>query len=243
MAGEALRREDAILARLRAHRALVARAEATIADALAAMDKPAVAFSGGKDSLLTLALVRRQRPGVAVIWSDDELEYDETVAFVPTVCAAWGLPLTVTAGVARHAGWFRPWRDKPFWRAPLPGMLAIRERVETWQARQGYGVFTGLRAVEARRRRLNTRMRGLLYRRNDGGMACQPLAWWPTANVWAAIAEMEIPYNPAYDVLARIGVGRERQRVGPLPLTPGWVLRDGWPEISRRLVARYGERW
>ncbi len=57
------------------------------------------------------------------------------------------------------------------------------------------------------------------------------------------IAGMGLPYNPVYDRLAEIGIERERQRVGPLPLTPGWILERGWPEMYRDLVARYGPRW
>lgn len=33
------------------------------------------------------------------------------------------------------------------------------------------------------------------------------------------------------------------QRVGPLPLSPGWILQRTWPALYRELTDRYGERW
>lgn len=246
MAGEALRREDALHARTRSFRARAGRAADVLAEAFDGAAKPAVAFSGGKDSLVTLALAARARPDVTAIWSDDELEHPETPGAIRAAGAALAVELVIVAGFSRHAGWFDPWRDAPFWREPDPAMIAIGMRAEAWQAQAGYdAVATGLRAAERAGRRVNARMRGLVYPapENAAHRRAQPLAWWHLADVWAAIAAWGLPYNPVYDVLARAGVPRDLQRVGPLPLSPGWVLRAGWPADYRRLVERYGARW
>lgn len=42
--------------------------------ALAQGQRPYVAFSGGKDSTVVLALVHAVRSDVSLLWSDDELE-------------------------------------------------------------------------------------------------------------------------------------------------------------------------
>lgn len=244
MTGPAVRREDALLARTRGHRAKLARAESLLAEALAEATRPAVAWSGGKDSLVCLALAARLRPGVAAIWSDDELVEPETPAHVGDACERMGATLVPLLGWAEHAGWFRPWTDRPFWREPLPDGRAIGCRVEAWQAAAGFDLgIVGVRAAESWGRRWNWRRRGALYDAPEGGRRCTPLAGWTGADVWAAIAAFDLPYNPAYDALAAAGVPRDLWRVGPLPLCPGWVLRTTRPAVYRRLIERYGARW
>lgn len=244
MAERAVRREDLVRFRLPSFRRKLDNAQRVIGDALAKARRPYVAWSGGKDSLAVLALVARQSPGVVANWSDDELEYPDQPSYVPATAAALGATVLITAGWATHAGWFRPWRDPPFWRDQLPGTIHVGERIETWMPRQGYdGVFVGLRSAEAAHRRQYLRACGRLYQTRSRGWACNPLAWWTVDDVWALIAGWELPYNPTYDRLAELGLPREKQRVGPLPLSDGWVLKGGWPAMYERLIARYGRMW
>jgi 3'-phosphoadenosine 5'-phosphosulfate sulfotransferase (PAPS reductase)/FAD synthetase len=152
--------------------------------------------------------------------------------------------LAIKTGTQVHAEWFRSWSEEPYWRDPLPGTIITRERAWQVRARLGYdGAVFGTRMGESPGRRVGLRRWGILHERPEQGWHVHPLAHWEIADVWAAIAAWELPYNPVYDVMAKIGVPRERQRVGPLPLSEGWVLRDGWPELWRRLNARYGRRW
>lgn len=206
--------------------------------------RPLVALSGGKDSLVTLAIVRSVLPTVEVLWTDDELEYAETVAHIERLEREWELDLTVRLSPATHAGWFRPWSARPYWREPRPDAIAS-DGVATrkWQAGRGHDlVFTGLRAQESRRRSEHLRLNGPIYRTSHGWRAC-PLWDWSADEVWAYIAGRELPYNPVYDRLATIGVERDKQRVGPLPLARGADLAAGWPDMWSRLIKRYGSRW
>ena len=235
---------DALRFRLPSFQRKLERARALIADALRHSEHPYVAFSGGKDSLLVLALAAAERPGIVAVWSDDELEYADQPTYIPNVCEQLGATLLVTLGYTTHGGWFTPWSDRPYWREPHPDALHIGQRVETWMARQGYDcAFVGLRKSESTSRTAYLSAKGRLYRQRNGMWQCNPLAGWSTDEVWAAIAGLGLPYNPVYDRLAAIGVERELQRVGPLPLAPGWILQRGWPEMYRDLVARYGQRW
>lgn len=77
----------------------------------------------------------------------------------------------------------------------------------------------------------------------SGQWHCQPIARWLVDEVWAVIAGMGLPYNPAYDEMAAVGIRRDEQRIGALPLAPGWVLERVWPGMYRDLVGRYGPRW
>lgn len=206
--------------------------------------RPLVALSGGKDSLVTLALVRMVLPRVEVLWTDDELEYAESVEFIAHLERMWDLDLTVRLSPAIHADWFRPWTDRPFWREPRPDALPSFEiPTREWQAGEGYDlVFTGIRAQESRRRRDHLVTAGPLYDTQHGWRCC-PLWDWSADDVWAAIGGLGLPYNPAYDVLETIGVERDRQRIGPLPLARRADLETGWPDMLAALETRYGPRF
>lgn len=240
----AVRAADLLGFRLRSFQAKVGRAQALIETFLSRTSRPYLAFSGGKDSLATLALAARTTTSLTVNWTDEELVYDEVLTYVPSTIREFGWPLLVTMGVDQHADWFWSWRDAPFWHEPLPGAIATGVRhTHRWLHAQGYdGTLLGLRKQEARRRQVYLAVRGALHHEQTG-WRCNPLANWTVDDVWALIAGWELPYNPVYDVLARIQVERDRARVGPLPLAESWHLRVGWPALYRRLVERYGRHW
>lgn len=226
-------------------RGKIVAALAAVSHALARTRRPYVAFSGGKDSLVTLALVHRVNPDVPLIWSDDELEYPETVRYMAAMQELAGEQLRVTLGWAEHAGWFRSWQDRPYWREPLPGAIRAGRDSDEWAAREGYDlVCMGLRMDESQIRRGSLGARGPVYTVARGVRTrCCPLWDWSADDVWAVIAGWGLPYNPAYDILTDIGIARDKQRVGPLPLTPRRYLADGWPDLLERLEARYRRRW
>lgn len=193
---------------------------------------------------MALALAAQVQPGIVAIWVDDELEYPEQTCYIPAVCDALGVPLLVKTGTQLHGGWFRSWSMERPWRDPLPGTLITHESVRRLAPALGFGgTIRGLRQDESTVRRVVLRTRGGLTRMVWGWWTCDPLSGWSVDEVWAAIAGLDLPYNPVYDRLSEIGVPRARQRVGPLPLTDGWTLRVGWPLMYRKLVERYGQRW
>jgi predicted phosphoadenosine phosphosulfate sulfurtransferase len=71
----------------------------------------------------------------------------------------------------------------------------------------------------------------------------RPIYDWTTNDVWHAINENGWDYNRAYDVFARFGVKRERQRIGPVAMTTHGVrliqiASKAWPEWFDRLSIR-----
>lgn len=208
---------------------------------------PYIAFSSGKDSLVVTHLVHSYDPSINLLWSDDELELPETVAYMETLKSLAGDQLTITLGYAKHAGWFLPWRDNPPFRLPLAGSVHIGMQSDSWQARRGFGmVFTGLRSNENRKRRDWLLQHRPLYQVGNGRWRrwrCCPLEDWTEDDIWAAIAGWGLAYNPAYDVMSRMNIQRTMQRVGPLPLAPRYQLDLCWPDLLKRLEARYGARW
>jgi hypothetical protein len=199
--------------------------------------------------MVTLALCAAIRDDVVAAWSDDELEYPESITLMAGLQQALGAQFVVSLGFAQHAGWFTPWSSRPYWRDPLPGALRAGMDHDDWMALRGHDLTVlGTRAEESQQRRrwllAHAAGNAGLYRVRSGtGLRCCPIWEWSADDVWALIAGWRLPYNRAYDVLEAIGVPRHRQRVGPLPLTPRAYLADGWPELLARLEARYGPRW
>lgn len=242
MPGEAQHKGDWLRWRLPSFQRRVARARRVVQDALQC-GRSYVGVSGGKDSLVVLALAAGAGLPVTALWSDDELEYPEQEAYIRDLCRRLAVPLTIVTGHATHNGWFTSWAGDPPWRPRPSGAFAIPGLADVWMREQGYTVtLLGLRAGENARRRQYLEAVGP-RRETKAGLQINPLAGWQVDEVWAAIAGMGLPYNPVYDRLAEIGVPREQQRVGPLPLSPGWILKAGWPGMYRELVERYGPRW
>jgi len=58
--------------------------------------KPAVAWSGGKDSTVLLYLVLKKDPNIEVVWVNTGVEYPECVRFIRQVTRDWRIKLNVS---------------------------------------------------------------------------------------------------------------------------------------------------
>ena len=235
----------------------VHKAVALCGDALGLVDRPYVAFSGGKDSLVVAHLVSQIDDSIPLVYCDDELLYPEHVAYMVDMKLLHGDRLRVVEGGSVHAGWFTPWMHLPRWRQPDPVMNmeyldwmrrernAGRHKLGAGQlaARLGYdGVFLGLRRTESRRRA--DILAGALGIDKLNGIAyINPILDWTAREVWQYIGRHGLDYCPVYDVMDSIGVGRQRARIGPLPLSEGRHLWKGWPRLYIELLKQYGKRW
>lgn len=238
----AARRRRVYGATLDAH---VDRATATIRKALVGKRRPYVAVSGGKDSAAVAHLVMTIRPDVTLHWTDDELEYPETVDLMAGYRATYGDQLVISCGRSAHAGWFTPWTDAPYWRDTLSGTYRKILPADDWMAARGHDVtFLGTRGLESQDRARWLDEHGPLYRVTSGtGLRCCPIWDWPTDYVYQYLEREGVPLNPVYDRLAEIGVELERRRVGPLPLVPRDYLVNGWDSLLAKLEDRYGKHW
>jgi len=244
MSGEALTRADALRARSQSFRSRVDRTYNDLAEQMPLLRNAYVALSGGKDSLVALAIMTDLIPRITATWVDDELEHAETPIAVQRQSEHLGATFQTKLGTSTHNGWFVPWVDEPFWRDPLSEAGDARMPSTEWAPLHGFdAVVLGLRADEATYRRSHARRKGTFYERANGLIVFQPLIWWTIDDIWAFIASRELPYHPVYDTLARAGVSRELQRVGPFPLAPRWFLATVDPTLPARLEARYGHHW
>ncbi len=84
---------------------------------------------------------------------------------------------------------------------------------------------------------------GGVLTRVDGTVAYSPIWDWPTPAVWDHLARHQLPVNPAYEILRRIGAPEHFLRVSHLldanRLEEGRLtwLRRGWPDLFDELAA------
>lgn len=121
-----------------------------------------VAFSGGKDSLVVLDLVRSVEPDVPVVFFDSGLEYPETYRYLDDLAAAWDLDLHVVASdpplldaLVASGQWNHGAAalDPDAVTADLHRLL-IGDPAARAHARFGPGELWGVRADESRGRRM-----------------------------------------------------------------------------------------
>lgn len=196
-----------------------------------------VSFSGGKDSTVTLDLVRRVVPGAPAALFDSGDELDGTIELAREMEAEVIRPRLTMREMARYSGWWG-------YASPVdPGCpfdakrILIGEPSETFVVQRRLRVVAyGLRAEESGGRALHVRMRGQLFQGADRTWYCMPLARWTLQDVWAYIAARSLCYHPAYDAMAEAGIDREHQRVS------GLLGERGRGHGRHALLRRYAPR-
>ncbi|MDN5780164.1 MAG: phosphoadenosine phosphosulfate reductase family protein [Humibacillus sp.] len=212
-----------------------------------------VAFSGGKDSLVTLHLVLAVEPDVPVAFFDSGLEFPETYAYLEDLAHQWRLNLDVipaphtTLEVLAATGAWDHHAQRNL-AAPDLHRTLITIPAATAHKRHGPGELWGVRAGESRGRaaayanalratvcdcsptpcatQQDRRSRhGGLIRRVDGTTAYGPVWDWKTAEIWGHIARHALPVNPVYDKLRRLGAPEHFLRVSHM--VDGTRLEEG----------------
>lgn len=227
-----------------------------------------VAFSGGKDSLAVLHLALEAEPNVPVVFFDSGLEYPETVAYLNQIAEhlaiAGGIEIEpavpdLLTMLIRTGTWDHSTTDRN-------GSDDVRTTLITQPAaqahrRHGPGELWGVRAAEsdARRRlyaaalsapptcrccpgnRPDRIKHGGMIARQDGTTAFSPIWDWTDDEVWNYLARHQLPLNPVYDKLRRLGAPNRSLRLTSLldahQLRHGravW-LRRGWPDLFTAL--------
>lgn len=186
---------------------------------LNATDKVAVAFSGGRDSLVALHLTLKIKPDVPVIFVNTGIEFPESIKYIRQLKKDWNLNL------------YEAKADVDFWKLtegqgiPVAGRgntTFMRElsqkadvklsnscchRMKETPARRFYsehsieGVVTGLRVVESLMRKLNFADYGALrYSSTYKTLISWPLYAWKDEDRDKYIQKYDLPLNPIYEM-------------------------------------------
>jgi phosphoadenosine phosphosulfate reductase len=236
----------------------VTQARQFVRDA-AALGRPALMVSGGKDSLVLGDIAHRVLGAIDGFFIDSGAEHPAALA---------------TIGRLRERGWrietVNPERtivemmklvgglgyDGPdrlpgqwHWAAGDYKRILISEPAAAIRAR-GYPVaLLGLRADESRGRAMSMRRHGPIRERRDGAVIACPLAWWTGADVMAYALSHDLPLNDIY--LIDGVTSPERRRTGTLLGDSStrygrWSeLKRDWPDVWMRLIETFPEmaRW
>ncbi len=199
-----------------------------------------LAFSGGKDSLVTLHLARKATPDLPVVFFDGGLEFPETYNYLEQLAEAWRLNLHVIPTAVStlqvlvgSGGWDHHAPDNPHTHSLH--QVAIAEPAAAAHRAHGPGELWGVRSAESRGRAAayanalrttscdchspcdtaaeHRARHGGKIARIDGTIAYGPVWDWKDAEIWGHIARHRLPANPVYDKLRRLGAPPEFLRV------------------------------
>lgn len=226
-------------ARLPGFRRAMARAEQVVKDWLQCVKRPYVSFSGGKDSVVVLHLVRRFAPDTPAVYWDADCSFPEVSALIDA-----------TANCTRYP------TDEPFLdtlaRVGVTGdentdhatmQSTVWGPVSRWTIEGGYdGAAYGLRREESRGRAMHSYSRGsVFWSERYQAWYCQPIADWSYNDVWSYIVTHSVLYAGTYDRMWDLPEREQRVSywAGETYRTHGrWVwLKRNYPDLWARLCA------
>jgi len=190
-----------------------------INEALGMAQHPAIAFSGGSDSMVLLDLIyTRTTARTPVIFADSQMEYPETLPFIESVCQRYGAQLHVARAPRTP---LEQWR-KSGW--PMLGKLAARKWMQHHPGRgfkidvssccrnmkiaparktmKALGVdlhFTGQRGQsdDALRGLRAIKDGAIAYLKTDKMHVCNPLQGWTDLMIRRYTEQNALPVHPA----------------------------------------------
>lgn len=200
-----------------------------------------VAFSGGKDSLVTLHLALQADPAVPVVFFDSGFEYPETYQYLATIADHFAITIDwikarrTTLQVLVDSGDWDHAAPRPTTQENLHRIL-ITEPASRAHDQHGPGETWGVRAEESHARRIRyaialreetsrscagccatptdrRRRHGGIISRADGTTAFGPIWDWSTDQVWGHIARHQLPVNPTYAKLRALGAPEHFLRI------------------------------
>jgi len=158
-----------------------------------------VSYSGGKDSLVTLLLVRDAAPDFDILFADTGLEFDETVDNVKETAKELGLPLMIHS--SGQAFWnsidnFGPPTVEARWCCKVCKLGAITQLIEN-NYDNGCLTFIGQRKYESEVRANSDHIWKNPWVGNQIGAT--PIQNWTALHVWLYLFWKKAKYNPLYE--------------------------------------------
>lgn len=184
-----------------------------------ATDKVAVAFSGGRDSLVALDIARKIKPDIPVMMVNTGIEFPETVKYVRQLATDWNLnfherkpkidfwKLTEEQGIPVAGRGNTTFMRDLSKKADVKLSNSCCRRMKETPARQFYrehkieGAITGLRVPESLMRKLNFADYGALrYSSTYNTLIAWCLYAWKDEDIDNYIHTYELSLNPLYEM-------------------------------------------
>lgn len=166
---------------------------------------PTISYSGGKDSLVTLLVVKKALGKIPLLFADTGLEFPETYENVETVSQKYDMEVIRTNTSTRFWDTFErqgPPAVNSRWCCGVCKLMPVAEKIrEQWGECLS---FIGQRKYESLKRAQSSRVW-----RNPKvkvQLSAAPIQNWTALHVWLYLFREEAPYNRLYEQrLDRIG--------------------------------------
>lgn len=205
-----------------------------------------VAFSGGKDSTVSLHLALQYDPHIPVCFYDSGLEFPENLEYIHSLANLYNINLHIIKSkptildILRKEAYFDH-RRMPV--AVKTSLVDAKITIPSQKAHErfGKGRIWGLRAEESmgRRKLLMTNHGSFITK--DGEQVTSPVWNWTSKHIYSYLNTHNIPVNPLYAKMKALGVEEKGLRVGSIldggDLDYGRItwLKRGWPEIYDKM--------
>ena len=196
-----------------------------IQEAFRRFKRLAVACSFGKDSVAVLHMVRQYDPNILVVFSNTGVEMRETLEYRDFLVKEWNLnyieakPQWTFWRIVKRYGYpatrfmtkekMRLIREGKVGKDSIPKcceLLKEQPAREIFRKKHIECVFFGITWDESYNRKWTIIRYGtLFYHKSHRHWKCYPIGYWNTADVWRYIEENNIPVNPAYEKVDRVG--------------------------------------
>lgn len=205
-----------------------------------------VAFSGGKDSMVSLHLALQTDPNIPVCFYDSGLEFPENIEYIHQIANLYNLNLDIIPSQPTVLDILRKEAFFDHKRMPVElnvSLIDVKINIPSQKAHEKYGQgrIWGLRSEESKGRSMLLNSRNGEFLSAKGEYITAPIWNWSSPQVFAYLDKHQIPHNPLYAKMRALGVEEKGLRVGTIVdgsnLDYGRItwLKRGWPEIYDRL--------
>lgn len=205
-----------------------------------------VAFSGGKDSMVSLHLALQIDPDIPVCFYDSGLEFPENIEYIHYIANLYNINLHIIRSEPTVLDILKKEAFFDHKKTPIDlktSLLEAKILLPSQKAHESFGSgrIWGLRMEESRERKMLLLPRKGSFETKEGYTVTSPVWNWSSHQIFAYLNKKAIPLNPIYAKLQGLGVEEKGLRVGTIldggNLDYGRVtwLKRGWPELYDQL--------
>lgn len=160
-----------------------------------------VSFSGGKDSLCLLILVKEALGPIDVFFIDTGIEFEETITFTEKIIKNFELTEKFTYKKSRESFWdnleqFGPPARDYRWCCKVIKLASITELLNDRYPNTDVVTFVGARQYESAARHQDKKIWTNSFLPQQ--IAVSPIQKWASLHIWMYLLLKQVPINPLY---------------------------------------------